>query len=231
MPIRYYAVENYELINGTQTARAHEYFSKHRIPSLQKIHDGPILVLEAVVAPHVPQISFLTGFSSLDQMAQVMAKAGSNADLMKSYEEWEKGPEPPFEKLNNVLIEAAPYSPELKAEKREKPRLFEWRFYHSPTFTQLRLLHERFAGPEIKIFQRVGIHPALYASTMVGPDIPNLTYLIPFDNLDAREKAWATFGADPEWIKVRAASVEKGGQISQRMQISLWKATPYSPVS
>jgi len=60
--------------------------------------------------------------------------------------------------------------------------------------------------------------------------MPNLVYLIPFENLAEREKAWAAFGADPEWQKVRKESVAKYGQISQIINISLYRATAYSPV-
>lgn len=59
---------------------------------------------------------------------------------------------------------------------------------------------------------------------------PNLTYLTPFANLTEREKAWNAFSADPEWIKVRKESIDRGGQISSQMQISLYRATAYSPV-
>jgi hypothetical protein len=104
------------------------------------------------------------------------------------------------------------------------------RVYHSPTWKQLAALHERFRGPEIKIFHRSGIHPILYGSTVIGPNVPNLTYLIPFADLAAREKAWAAFGADPDWQKVRKESVEKSGEIVSNIQVSFYKSTPYSPV-
>lgn len=230
MKIRYYTVEHYFLQQGTQLARMHEYFSKYRVPGVQKHHGGPILVMEAVIAPHVPQVAFITGFSSLDELSTVMTKVGADADLMKRYYEWEKGPEPPFETQTIELLEAAPYSPELVAAKHEKQRVFEWRTYHSPSFTHLKALHERFAGPEIKIFHRVGIHPVLYTSGLIGDNIPNLTYLTPFDSFDAREKAWAAFVADEEWIKVRQESVDKHGQVTTANRILLYKATAYSPV-
>ena len=60
--------------------------------------------------------------------------------------------------------------------------------------------------------------------------MPNLTYLIPFDNLAAREKAWDAFSADPEWVKVRKESIDKHGQISSVIQISIFKAAAYSPI-
>ena len=230
---RYFAIELYKLKNGTQLTRLHDYFSKHRVPAMQQANEegSPILVMEALVAPHMPQVACLAGFSSLDHLSTVMANVAANSTLMKRYFEWEQGPEPPFESQSMMLIEAAPYSPDLAPQKSKTPRIFEWRIYHSPTFTQLKALHERFAGPEIKIFHRTGVHPVLYASTLIGPDIPNLTYFIPFDSLDAREKAWAAFGADAEWVKVRRESIEKHGQIASTIQISLWKATPYSPIT
>ena len=54
--------------------------------------------------------------------------------------------------------------------------------------------------------------------------------LIPFENLAARERAWEAFAADPEWVKVRKESIERSGQISSIIQISLFKAAPYSPI-
>jgi len=91
-------------------------------------------------------------------------------------------------------------------------------------------VHERFAGPETKIFHRSGIHPILYADTIFGPELPNLTYLIPFASLAEREKAWDAFATDPEWLKARDESIARGGQIVNYNNISLWRATAYSPI-
>ena len=89
---------------------------------------------------------------------------------------------------------------------------------------------ERFAGPETKIFHRVGVNPIFYSSTVVGPNMPNLTYVIPFDDLAAREKAWNAFAADPEWAKVRKESIDQHGQITINNLISIYRAAPYSPI-
>jgi hypothetical protein len=142
----------------------------------------------------------------------------------------EEGTEPLVEKHSTTLLETTAYSPEIVAKPAAKPRIFELRVYHSPTWRQLKALHERFAGPEIKIFHRVGVHPLLYTSTLIGDNMPNLTYLTPFDSLAAREKAWDAFAADPEWIKVRKESIDKHGQIANVIQIALYRATPYSPI-
>ena len=135
--------------------------------------------------------------------------------------------------LNTSILEAAAFSPEITAGKSDTPRYFELRTYHAPTLPQLkrRALHGRFRGSEVGIFHRSGIHPLFYASTLIGANLENLTYLIPFDSLAAREKAWAAFGADPEWIKARNESIEKFGQIVSVSDIAIYRATPYSPIS
>jgi len=140
--------------------------------------------------------------------------------------------EAPYVSTTSSLLEATGYSPEIVAPVKPPaaPRVFELRVYHSPTSTQLRALHERFAGPETKIFHRCGIHPILYGSTVIGENMPNLTYLTPFDSLAAREKAWAAFGADPEWVKTRQESVQKYGQITAINSLAIYRAAAYSPI-
>jgi hypothetical protein len=227
-----YLLESFQLRHGTQLARIHDYLSKWALPALEKLHSGPKLVMEALVAPHLPQVAMLIGFESIEQMWELRDKLNGDEELHKAFEAWQEGPEPPFEQQTNTLLEATKYSPDIVAPETppKAPRLFELRVYHSPTWRQLQALHERFAGPEIKIFKRVGVNPILYSSTVIGPDMPNLTYIIPFDDLAAREKAWSAFGADPEWIKVRKESVERDGQIVSVLQISIFRATPYSPI-
>jgi hypothetical protein len=227
---RFFALESFKLKAGTQLPRLHEHFGKTLVPKLANIWSGPKIFLEALVAPHLPQVAAIYGFNSLDELWSVHAKSMADPDLVKAFEALESGPEPAFETLDTTLLEAAPYSPEIAPASDGRARIFELRVYHSPTYRQLGALHERFSGPEIKIFHRVGIHPILYSSTLFGQNIPNLTYLIPFESLAAREKAWTAFAADPEWVKVRKESIDRSGQISALQNISLWKATDYSPI-
>jgi len=227
---RYYVLEQFFLKNGSQPQRMQEFYSKSVVPALGRVHTGPKLFLEALVAPHMPQVAVILGYESLDQIMDVQARVMQDPELAKAWRGWELAAEQPFESQSNTLLRAAGYSPELAATGRETPRLFELRVYHSPSWNHLFALHERFAGPETKIFHRCGIHPVLYASTLFGQNVPNLTYVIPFENLAEREQAWAKFSADPEWIKVRKESVEKSGQVTSVIQISLYKAAAYSPI-
>lgn len=227
----YFLLQTYYLRNGSQGPRINEFMSQGLLPALNRLHSGPKLFLEALVAAHMPQYAVLLGLTSLAELESLTARLNQDAALQKFHVAWENGAEAPYEHYTQSLLKAAAYCPEpgpLPAV--DKPRIYELRTYHSPTWRQLAALHQRFAGSEIKIFQRCGVHPILYSETMVGPQMPNLTYVIPFRNLAEREKAWDAFGADPEWIKVRRESIEASGQISSVIQIALYKATPYSPI-
>jgi hypothetical protein len=227
-----YLMETFRLKQGTQPARINEYLSKAALPALGRVHSGPKIVLEALVTSHTPQYVVILGFQSIEEFWSVRAKLNADTELTKAFDAWQAGPEPPFESQTNALLEAADYSPEVVPmdPPPATPRIFELRVYHSPTYRQLKLLHERFSGAEIRLFHRAGVHPILYTSTVVGPQMPNLTYVIPFADLASREKAWNTFGADPEWVKVRQESIDKGGQLTLNSQLELYRATPYSPI-
>jgi len=229
---RIFTLGNYYLKNGTQIGRIHDHIAKAALPALGRVHGGPKIVLEALVASHMPQVAVILGFQSIEELWSVRSKVARDEDLMKAYDDWEAHPEQPYEHFSTSLLEATDYCPEVRndTEPRSASRIFELRAYHSPTWRQLRALHERFAGPEIKIFHRVGVHPILYSSTMLGQNMPNLTYLIPFEDLAAREKAWNAFAADPEWVRVRKESIDRYGQISSVIQIALYRSAPYSPI-
>jgi hypothetical protein len=226
----FYFIEHFNLKSGSQLPRLNDFMSQALLPALNKIHSGPKIYLEALIAPSIPHFTVISGFSSLEEMWGVHAKLFGDETIRKGVETLEGGPDPAFESLDSSVVEAADYSPEIKPDSSGTPRIFELRVYHSPTWKQLGALHERFRGPEIKIFHRSGIHPILYGSTVIGPNVPNLTYMIPFADMAAREKAWAAFGADPDWQKVRKESVEKSGEIVSNIQITFYKSTPYSPV-
>src|SRR6185437_12532351 len=206
---QFFTLEVFEMQQGTQPGRLHDWLEKSLLP---KLGNRPVIVLDAVIAPHSPQIACIAGYSSFDEIwtARKAARETEPSPGTESPTETD----PPFDTETLSILEAAPYSPEIAMRKHDKPRYFELRQYHSPTASQLRALHERFAGPEIRIFHRSGIFPLFYSSTVFGPNMPNLTYLIPWDSLEAREKGWDKFNADPEWIKARKESIDKSGQIA-----------------
>jgi hypothetical protein len=227
---RIYRLDFFHLRQGAQGARLNEFLSS-QLPLLVK-NTQALGIFTTIFGPQIPCTVMLSGFAGVDEMEAADERIRRTPAYQAALEKVEIGAEPPYVHLERVLLRATDFSPEivLLKETPKKPRSFELRVYHASTERQLRFVHERFAGPEIPIFHRSGIHPVLYADTIAGPNMPSLTYLTPFDGVAEREKAWDAFAADPEWVKAREASVVRSGQIVAESSISLLRPAPFSPM-
>jgi hypothetical protein len=89
-------------------------------------------------------------------------------------------------------------------------------------------MHARFQSHTLGFFKRHGIRVVGFWEAVIGTS-GVLHYLLQFDDLAHRERAWAGFQADPDWHRVRAES-EKDGPIVARIRNEIWRPTPYSPM-
>jgi len=227
---RLYRLDNLYFRQGEQGNRINQFLSS-QMPLLQK-HIPTLGVFTELIGPHIPTTVVLSGFSSFAEMEATDDRIQKEPGYRSALEQMESGAEPPYDYADRVLLRATDFSPEIVPlkDKPKTPRIFELRTYHSPTQRQLGFVHERFAGVEIKIFHRSGVHPIFYSDTLIGPHMPNLTYMMPFASLAEREKAWDAFGADPEWLKARADSIARGGQVVAETNFRILRAAPFSPI-
>ena len=90
-------------------------------------------------------------------------------------------------------------------------------------------LQERFRNHTLKIWERFGINPIGFWTTLVGPDNNELTYMLAWESLAERELKYNAFMADPEWLAVRAET-EKDGPINARIANSFLTPTDFSKI-
>jgi hypothetical protein len=62
---------------------------------------------------------------------------------------------------------------------------------------------------------------------MIGESNQDLSYLLEWKDLAERERVWAAFMGDPDWLKARAES-EKNGPIVAQITNSILAPTAYS---
>ena len=94
---------------------------------------------------------------------------------------------------------------------------------------RLPALNSRFATITLKLWEKHGIKQAGFWTTLVGESNQDLTYLLAWESLADRDKKWAAFQADPEWIAKRAET-EKDGAIVQNVSNQLLVPTAFSSV-
>ena len=85
-------------------------------------------------------------------------------------------------------------SPRVEAPTKSPDRLAQLRTYESHSaeraMKKIQMFNE---GGEIAIFRRVGMRPVFFGQTLIGSKLPNLTYMLAFDNEQAMTTAWNGF--------------------------------------
>ena len=77
---------------------------------------------------------------------------------------------------------------------------------------RLPALLKRFETITLKLWEKHGIRQAGFFTTLIGESNQELTYFLAWESLADREKKWAAFQSDPDWIAARAQT-EADGQI------------------
>jgi hypothetical protein len=130
------------------------------------------------------------------------------------------------------LLAQAPPPPTLAPSPSlaKDSRCFELLTYHTMP-GKLEALHARFRNHTLGLFKKHGMEVVgFWGPTDKEKGSENtLVYLLVFPNRAARDKAWASFVADPEWVKVRDAS-EKDGKLLEKRETTILMATDYAPV-
>lgn len=106
--------------------------------------------------------------------------------------------------------------------------IYEYRVYEAMP-GKLPELHARFRDHTLKIFERHGMKNVGYWTAEVGDYSNRLIYILAFQSVEQRERAWASFRADAEWQRVRAKS-ETNGPLVARVTNTLLAPTDYSPL-
>jgi hypothetical protein len=94
---------------------------------------------------------------------------------------------------------------------------------------RLPALLKRFETITLKLWEKHGIRPAGFFTTLIGESNQELTYFLAWESLAEREKKWTAFQADPEWIVARAQT-EADGQIVGNIVSQLLVPTAFSSV-
>ncbi|MBI2887907.1 MAG: NIPSNAP family protein [Chloroflexi bacterium] len=105
--------------------------------------------------------------------------------------------------------------------------LYEYRVYEAMP-GRLPALNARFRNTTLGFFEKHGIKVVGFWEALVGTS-NELHYLLAFEDMGHRERAWAAFGADPGWASARAET-EKDGPLVARIRNAFWRPTDYSPL-
>jgi len=87
-------------------------------------------------------------------------------------------------------------------------------------------LHARFIDLTLGLFRKHDIAVVGFWEDIIGTS-NRLTYLVAYEDLAHRDRAWTAFTTDPEWI-AGSAKTEENGPLVARVTNTLMRPTPYS---
>jgi len=105
--------------------------------------------------------------------------------------------------------------------------IYEMRVY-SCVPGKMPALLERFETTTLQIWQRIGLRPSGFFTTLVGESNQDLTYLLAWESMEERERLWNIFAADPEWIAARSAHIQEHGEVVTNIANSFLSPTAFS---
>ena len=136
-----------------------------------------------------------------------------------------------YTRIESMLLEAPTGFPKLKVPAKpvdEEGRHFEIRIYESHSIVKGLLKVEMFNEGEFDIFAKVGLNLVFFGDARVARDLPQLTYMLVYDNDEARAKAWKDFLAHPDWLELKANKRYK--DTVSKIRSMFVKATEYSQI-
>jgi hypothetical protein len=232
----FYELRTYQLRNDIQPARINDFFQNHFVPMMKKLGVGPVGCFNVISGQFSPALVVVTDYKSLAEMQTTMEAMSGDKDFVKAWQAFEASGDMPYVRYESAVLKAFDSHPKTEvpqipsADEKRPPRIFELRTYESRSAFTLRNKVEMFNQEEIKIFRASGFAPVFFGEGVVGTRLPSLTYMIGFDNMAARDKAWGTFAASPDWARVRTRPGWTDAEAVSNIHASFLRPTSYSQI-
>ncbi|MEO6758257.1 MAG: NIPSNAP family protein [Saprospiraceae bacterium] len=207
-PNDYYELRTYHLQNTIQEQNVDHYLQQAFLPALHRAgwtNIGVFKPVETDTANFGKMVFVLIPAHSLEALAalpQTLQHDPQYAAAAPDYQ-FADNDHPPYQRLEISWLAAFSGHPQLEVPNITTPRserVYELRSYESATeklhINKVRMFN---AGDEIGLFKKLDFHAVFYSSALAGAHLPNLVYMIGFDNAAARDEHWNAFRASPEW--------------------------------
>lgn len=205
----YYELRRYRMESGPQQKLTNAFVAEALIPGLNRLGIRTVGAFNLDIGPETPCLYVLIPSTSLETLATSEFRLSADEEYMKSGASFLNAPatEPAYVRVESSLMIAFEGHPKLTVPPvtaQHGARVFQLRTYESPSNQDHRRKVEMFHSGEFGVFERAGFWQVFYGDTLIGPRLPNLTYMLSFPGLSELNAKWKAFGSDPEWKKLNS---------------------------
>ena len=215
---------------ANQFGRLTEFLESEHLPMTERL--GIVQgYFRVTLGEFTPRVYTLTAYDSLADMAEKMSAMRDDKAWSKAENEFGSHNEAPFDRVESWLLRAFDGMKAIEVpEIPDKPRAFDLRIYEQETFRDTQEKMRMFNEEEIQIFLDCGVHPVFFGETIVGSHMPSLIYMSHYADMDARAKAWSTFGQSEGWNRIKNRPGWGNADIVSTVSNIHLAGLPFSPI-
>ena len=206
----YYQIKVYSIKDADQETRVDTYLKNAYIPAMHRAGIKTVGVFKPKEDdPAVgTKIFVFIPLKDLSQLEKIEASLAKDKEYQSQGIDYINAAfdNPPYERIESVLLLAFPKQPEYFVPKYNTPKseqIFELRSYQSATekihLKKVEMFNE---GGEVGIFKSVGSNAIFYGQVISGSAMPNLMYMTSYENMKSNEEHWDAFRNHPDWKKL-----------------------------
>lgn len=215
-----------------QVRRTSDFLEKAYIPALKRAGAIATGAFNSLIGEGSPFVLLLSEYPDVATWETAAGKVNSDADTAKLRDEYYGGPLG-YVRSEVTLLRGFPGFPGVQVPSPRdggRSRIFELRQYQSNNPKTLARKIRMFDEGESALFAKVGMTNVFFGETIAGTDMQNLTYMVGYDDLAHREKAWAAFGGSPEWKKMLAQPGVSDPEIVSNISNSILRPLGFSEI-
>jgi hypothetical protein len=182
------------------------YLSKALIPALNRMGVKKVGAFTEIGKSEPAKLYLLIPYSSFEEYGKVTLALRTDQELQQASTEYNQIPveNAVYSRYESSVLLAFDNHPKLIAPENG-PRIFELRTYEGYSEDAVKRKLKMFNESEFDIFDRVKLNRVFFGEMIAGKNLPCLTYMITFKNMEERDKNWKSFGQDPDWQKISKA--------------------------
>jgi hypothetical protein len=208
-PRQYVELRRYHLLPGAKQRAFTTFVGDDAIPAMNRAGVARVGAFTVVYGENAPSLLLVLTHPTLESVATLRDRLASDAEYGRAGASMLDAPlsDPSFVRAESSLLrtfEAMPAVEPSAGAGTSASRIFELRTYESHSDRAALNKLAMFDAGEIPIFRRTGLTPVFFGETILGTQMPSLTYMLTFKDMAARDAAWGAFGQDPDWKTLSA---------------------------
>ncbi|MFT5301261.1 MAG: hypothetical protein ACI87E_004959 [Mariniblastus sp.] len=204
----YYELRIYKIFDYDKQLACESYLKNALVPALNRLDIDRVGVFTNQGDENDHSVFVLIPFKTIEKFAGLNAALAGDEQYQTAAANYfaRKLKDPVFERIESRFMKAfsgipVMEVPKLSAEKQE--RVFELRLYQSHTEDHARRKVKMFNEGEIQIMRDTQLGPVFFGETLIGPDVPNLVYMLSASDKDSHKQHFKDFLAHPEWKRIK----------------------------